>query len=147
MISAGILMFSVIAIVCVLAINAASGFIISVFFRQSPLPIPQLQQVIRLLSFAIALNLLALPFASVISGLQRLDLTNLLWALNAIITAIAAAIFVELGKGIPGLVVAIVLTSAILFLLNVILAWRLLPQLRIRPGLLRVADIRSLVRF
>ena len=146
-ISAGILMFSVIAIVCVLAINAASGLIISVFFRQSSLPISQLQQVIRLLSFAIALNLLALPFASVISGLQRLDLTNVLWALNAIITAVAAAIFVELGKGIPGLVVAIVLTSGILFLLNVILAWRLLPQLRIRPGLLRVADIRSLSVF
>ena len=146
-ISAGILMFSVIAMICVLAINAASGFIISVFFRQSMLPTPQLHQVIRLLSFAIAFNLLALPFASVISGLQRLDLTNVLWALNAIITAIAAAIFVELGKGIPGLVVAIVLTSAILLLLNVILAWHLLPELRIRPGLLRVADIRSLSVF
>jgi O-antigen/teichoic acid export membrane protein len=146
-ISAGILMFSVIAVLCVLVINAASGFIISVFFRQSPIPLSQLQQVIRLLSFAIALNLLALPFASVISGLQRLDLTNVLWALNAIITAIAAAIFVELGKGIPGLVVAIVLTSAILFLLNVILAWHLLPQLRIRPGLLRVADLRTLSVF
>ena len=103
-VNAGILMFSVIAIVCVLTVNLSSGFLISVFFRQSPLPVQQLQHVIRLLSVAIALNLLAFPFASVISGLQRLDLTNLLWALSAIITAGLAAIFVELGKGIPGLV-------------------------------------------
>jgi O-antigen/teichoic acid export membrane protein len=146
-INAGILMFSVIAIVCVLMVNMASGFLISVFFRQSSLPLPQLQHVIRLLSIAIALNLLAFPFASVISGLQRLDLTNLLWALSAIITAVAAAIFVALGKGIPGLVDAIVLTSGVLFLLNVILAWSLLPQLRIRPGLIRVADIKALSAF
>jgi O-antigen/teichoic acid export membrane protein len=146
-INAGILMFSVIALICVLTVNVASGFLISVFFWQSSLPVPQMQHAIRLLSVAIALNLLAFPFASVISGLQRLDLTNLLWALSAIITALAAAIFVELGKGIPGLVDAIVLTSGILFLLNVILAWRLLPQLRIRPGLIRVADIKALSAF
>ena len=146
-VNAGILMFSVIAIVCVLTVNLASGVLISVFFSQSSLPIQQLQHVIRLLSIAIALNLLAFPFASVISGLQRLDLTNLLWGLSAILTAVLAAIFVELGKGITGLVDAIVLTSAILFLLNITLAWSLLPQLRIRPDLIRFKDIKGLSAF
>ena len=74
-INAGMLMFSVIAALCILTVNLASGFLISVFFRQSLLPVVQIQQAIRLLSVAIALNLLAFPFASVISGLQRLDLT------------------------------------------------------------------------
>jgi O-antigen/teichoic acid export membrane protein len=146
-INAGILMFSVLAMVCALTVNVAAGFLISVFFRQSLLPVFQFQHAIRLLSVAIALNLLAFPFASVISGLQRLELTNLLWALNAIITASAAAVFVSLGRGIPGLVDAIVLSSVILFLLNVIVAWRLFPQLRIRPGLVRLADIKALSAF
>jgi len=146
-INAGMLMFSVIAAICVLTVNLASGFMISVFFRQSSLPVFQIQHAIRLLSAAIALNLLAFPFASVISGLQRLDLTNLLWGLNAVIMAIAAAIFVVLGRGVPGLVEAIVLTSGILFLLNVILAWRLLPQLRIHPTLVRTSDIKALSVF
>jgi O-antigen/teichoic acid export membrane protein len=145
--NAGILVFSVIAMVCVLGVSAASGFLVSVFFRQSLLPVLQLQHAIRLLSVAFALNLLAFPFASVISGLQRLDLTNLLWGLNATITALAAVVFVELGKGIPGLVHALVLTSGILFLLNVSLAWHLLPQLRIRPGLVRFADVKALSAF
>jgi O-antigen/teichoic acid export membrane protein len=145
--NAGILMFSAIAVLSVFAVNLASGFLISVFFRQSLLPIWQVQHVIRLLSIAIALNLLAFPFASVMSGLQRLDLTNLLWALNAIFTAVAAAVFVAMGKGIPGLVYAIVLTSGILFTLNVILAGHLLPELRIRPGLVRLNDIKALSVF
>ena len=101
-INAGILMFSMIAAICALTINLAADFLISIFFRQSSLPILQLQHSIRLLGIAIALNLLAFPFASVMSGLQRLDLTNLLWSLNAIITALAATVFVTLGKGIPG---------------------------------------------
>jgi O-antigen/teichoic acid export membrane protein len=147
LINAGILMFSVLAMVCALTVKVAAGFLISVFFRQSLLPVFQFQHAIRLLSVAIALNLLAFPFASVISGLQRLELTNLLWALNAIITASAAAVFVSLGRGILGLVDAIVLTSVILFLLNVIVAWRLFPQLRIRPGLVRLADIKALSAF
>jgi len=146
-INAGILVFSGIALLSVLAINMASGSLVAVFFRQSSLPVLQLQHAIRLLGIAIGLNLLAFPFASVISGLQRLDLTNLLWALNAIITALAAVLFVELGKGIPGLVNAIVLTSGILFVLNALLAWKLLPQLRIRPGSVRLADIKALATF
>jgi O-antigen/teichoic acid export membrane protein len=146
-VNAGFLVFSVIAIVCVLTANAGSGVLISVFFRQSSLPVSQLQHAIRLLSLGMALNLLAFPFASVISGLQRLDLTNLLWALNATITALSAVAFVKLGQGIPGLVHAIVLTSGILFVLNVALAWRLLPYLRIKPGMVRFADIKALSAF
>lgn len=146
-INAGIVMFSIIAAVCVVIMNVASGFLISVFFREASLPVLQIQESIRLLSVAIALNLLVFPFSSVISGLQRLDLTNLLWGLNAVITAVTAAIFVELGKGIPGLVDAIVLTSGVIFFLNLILAWRLLPNLRFHPSLVRMADIKALSVF
>ncbi|HEX4485957.1 MAG TPA: oligosaccharide flippase family protein [Terriglobales bacterium] len=145
--NAGILMFSLIAAVCVLAVNLSTGLLISVFFRQSPLPVWQVEHAIRFLSIAIAFNLLAFPFNSVMSGLQRLDLTNLLWALNTMITALSAAVFVALGKGVPGLVDAIVLTSAIFFLINVLIAWRLLPELRIRPDRVRVPDIKALSAF
>ncbi|MGA9798331.1 MAG: oligosaccharide flippase family protein [Terriglobales bacterium] len=146
-INAGVLMFSIIALAGLLTMQAATGFLISVFFRQSALPLIQIQHAIRLLGVAIALNLLAFPFASVIAGLQRLDLTNLLWGLNALITAIAAVVFIELGRGIDGLVDAIVLTSAIIFLLNVILTRKLLPQLRIHPGHVRMADVKALSVF
>ncbi len=145
--NAGLAMFSIIAAVCVLAVNLASGLLFSIFFQKSLLPALQIQHAIQFMSVALALNLLSFPFSSLISGLQRLDLTNLLWGLNTVITASAAVVFIRLGKGIPGLVDAIVVTSTILFLLNVLVAWRLLPQLRIHPHHVRKSDIKKLSVF
>jgi O-antigen/teichoic acid export membrane protein len=146
-VNAGILIFLGAAVLGVLTVNLASGFLISTFFRSVRVPLDQLQFVIHLLTVSIALNLLTYPFSSVISGLQRLDVVNLLWALNAIITAVSAALFVSLGLGIEGLVYAIVLTSSVLFVLSVGTARHLLPQLRVRPTSVRWSDIRELSAF
>src|SRR5579863_7626733 len=118
-VNAGILIFLAAAVLGVLAVNWAAGFLISAFFRNVQVPHAQLQFVIHLLAISIALNLLTYPFSSVISGLQRLDVVNLLWALNAVVTAASAALFVRLGFGITGLVYAIVLTSVVSFVLSV----------------------------
>jgi O-antigen/teichoic acid export membrane protein len=146
-VNAGILIFLAAAALGVLTVNLAAGFLISVFFRNVQVPHSQLQFVIHLLTVSIALNLLTYPFSSVISGLQRLDIVNLFWALNAIITAAGAALFVSLGLGIEGLVYAIVLTSSVLFVLSVGTARHLLPQLRVQPTSVRWSDIRELSAF
>jgi O-antigen/teichoic acid export membrane protein len=146
-VNAGILIFLLVAVLGVVAINLARNLLISAFFRSVPVPHTQLQFVIHLLTFGMALNLLTYPFSSVISGLQRLDALNLLWAVNAITTAIAAAVFVALGLGIKGLAYAIVLTSVIVFLLTVGTARHLLPQLRFQPASVRWKDIKELSAF
>jgi O-antigen/teichoic acid export membrane protein len=146
-VNAGILIFLAAAVLGVLAVNWAAGFLISAFFRNVQVPHAQLQFVIHLLAISIALNLLTYPFSSVISGLQRLDVVNLLWALNAVVTAASAALFVRLGFGITGLVYAIVLTSVVSFVLSVGTARHLLPQLRIRPTAVRWSDVRELCAF
>jgi O-antigen/teichoic acid export membrane protein len=146
-VNAGILIFLAVAVLGVLAVNLAAGLITSVFFRNMLLPHSEFQFIIRVLTVSIALNLLTYPFSSVISGLQRLDLVNLLWALNSLIMAGGAVLFVTLGFGIDGLVYAIVLTSSILFVLSVGTARHLLPQLRIRPASVRWTDVRELSAF
>jgi len=146
-INAGILIFSAIALVWVLAVNLASRALISFFFRQSSVEPFHLQHALRVLTLAIALNLLSTPFFSIICGLQRLDLVNMFWTASSIITACAGALFVFLGWGINGLVDALVLTSVTMVLLSVGVAWRLLPQLRFNPRLVRLADIKELSSF
>jgi O-antigen/teichoic acid export membrane protein len=146
-VNAGILIFLAVAVMVVLVVNLAAGFLISVFFRNVQVSHAQLQFVIHVLTVGIALNLLTYPFSSVISGLQRLDFINLFWALNTIITAVGAALFVSLGLGIEGLVYAIVLTSSLLFILNVAVSRHLLPQLRVRPASVRWRDIKDLSAF
>ena len=146
-VNAGILIFLLVAVLGVMAVNFAHNFLISAFFYNVHVPHDQLRFVIQLLTFAMALNLLTYPFSSVISGLQRLDVVNLLWAVNAITTAIGAALFVDLGFGIKGLVYALVLTSITVFLLTVGAARYLLPQLRFQPASVRWCDIRELSAF
>jgi O-antigen/teichoic acid export membrane protein len=146
-VNAGILIFLAIAILGMLVVNLAAGFLVSAFFHHVLVPASQFQFIIRLLTVSIALNLLTYPFSSVISGLQRLDVVNLLWALNTIVTAAGAAMFVHLGLGIEGLVYAIVLTSSLLFMLNVGISRHLLPQFRIRLTSVRWSDIRELSVF
>jgi O-antigen/teichoic acid export membrane protein len=146
-VNAGILIFLAIAVLGVLAVNLAAGLLTAAFFRNVMVPHSQFRFIIHLLTVSIALNLLTYPFSSVISGLQRLDLVNLLWALNTIITAGGAALFVSLGFGIEGMVYAIVLTSSVLFVLSVGIARHLLPQLRVRLTSVQWTDIRKLSAF
>ena len=146
-INAGILIFSAIALAWVLAVNMANRALVAFFFRQSSVEPLDLQHALRVLTLAIALNLLSTPFLSIICGLQRLDLVNMFWMASSIITACAAALFVSLGWGINGLVDALVLTSIIMFVLAVGFAWHLLPQLRISPRAVHLTDIKELSSF
>ena len=146
-INAGLLMFLGVAVICVAGLNLCSRFLISAFFQHTSATLPQLQHAVRLLTIAIAFNLLAFPFASIATGLQRLDFTNLLSALSAMLMAILAALSLASGLGIMGLVYSIVLTSGINLLLYVGIAKRLLPQFRISPSLIRTEDIRALFSF
>lgn len=146
-INAGILIFTFIALAWVLTVNLANRTLLSLFFRQSSIEPSHFQHALRLLTLAIAFNLLCTPFFSIISGMQRLDLVNMFWTASSLITASAAALFVSFGWGMDGLVAALVLTSAVIFVFAVVTAWHLLPQLRIRPQSVHLADIRELSSF
>lgn len=146
-VNAGVLVFLAIALLAVVLSNLAAGFVVSAFFRNVPASRMPLEYLFRLLTISIALNLLTYPFSSVISGLQRLDIVNGLWALNTILTASGVALFVMLGLGIEGLVFAIVLTSVTLFSLTVAVARHLVPELRLELTSVHWGDIKALASF
>ncbi len=146
-VSAGILIFVAVAVLAVVLANIGVSFVISAFFRNVPPSRMPFQYLVRLLTLSIGLNLVSYPFYSIISGLQRYDIVNGLWALSTIVTAVAAAFFVFIGLGIEGLVMAIVLASCVSLILNFSISRRLLPQLRIRPASVRWIDIKELASF
>jgi len=55
-----------------------SSFIVPVVFRDSPVELPELVVLFRYFLIVIVANVLTLLFSSVSSGLQRLDLTNMM---------------------------------------------------------------------
>jgi len=145
--NAGLLMYFAVAIVCAAALNISGRLVISVFFQNTSLPLPDLRHAIQLFTLVIVLNLLAFPFSSIIAGLQRLDLTNSLSAANTIITALGTVLFLAAGLGFMGLIYSVVLASSINLLLYIWAARYLLPQLRISPGRVRMEDIKALFSF
>jgi O-antigen/teichoic acid export membrane protein len=146
-INAGLVMFLLLAVLCALSLHLATARLVTVFFQQAPVPLTELRDALHFLVTAIAFNILAFPFSSVITGLQRLDFTNLLSGLNSITTAILAALFLAMGLGIRGLAYSIILSSAITLILSILVAKRLLPEFKVAPSIVRAADLRDLSSF
>lgn len=145
--NSGLIMFFGISVLCMCGIYLGSKLLISTFFREAPISSIQLQHVIHWLAWAIGFNLLAFPFASITTGLQRLDFINLLSAANLIVTALLAALFLSLGMGVVGLAYAIVLAAALNLVLHIGVARYLLPQFQPSARLIRMEDIKSLFSF
>lgn len=145
--NSGLIMFLGISALCVCAMIFGSGLITSAFFQRAPVSWIQLQHAVRWLSLAVGLNLLAFPFASITMGLQRLDFTSLLSAINLIATALLVALFLASGSGIMGLAYAILAAAALNLLLQIAVAKYLLPEFETSLKFIRMSDIKSLFSF
>jgi len=146
-VNVGLVIFLAVAMLSLLCLNLGSTLIVSTFLSQAPAPLPQVVSAFRWVTVAIALNLLTFPLASVVTGLQRFDLTSVLSSLNLIATASLVALFLASGAGILGLAYAMALASASNVVLHAIMTKRLLPDVRIAPELVRIADVKSLFSF
>jgi O-antigen/teichoic acid export membrane protein len=83
--------------------------------------------------FAIANALSA--FGAIQGGLQRMDITNKVAIAISIPMIIGTIFFLEQGYGLPGLVVNSAIILVITSITNIIIAFKLLPELRFTPFL------------
>lgn len=98
-----------------------------------------------LLLFA-ATNVLS-AFPALLSGLQRMDLTNLLSFAASWVKIIATVAFLKTGFGLPGLLYSQALAFGVFAGGAVMLAFRLVPGLRIGPGQVRRSAFAELFGF
>ncbi|MGD9015132.1 MAG: oligosaccharide flippase family protein, partial [Candidatus Omnitrophota bacterium] len=72
------------------------------------------------------------PFRAIQGGLQRMDITNKV-AIGVSIPMVAGTIvFLESGYGLPGLMVNNAIILSLTIITNVVIAYRILPQLKFR---------------
>ncbi|HJX00051.1 MAG TPA: oligosaccharide flippase family protein [Terriglobales bacterium] len=102
-------------------------------FRGSPTPSAELVLLFRLFLVVIAANILNLLFSSVTSGLQRLDLTNLISAVNVFLNALFSASLLLAGFGLRGLVYGYAASGVITVAVYLVLVRRLLPNIVLNP--------------
>ncbi len=72
-------------------------------------------------------------FRSVLLGLQRMDLTNIIAVSASLVNAAGVVIFLSLGLGLKGLVASGLIAAVLTGFLQTLLSRRVFPRLRFRP--------------
>ena len=72
-------------------------------------------------------------FRSVLLGVQRMDITNIIAILASLVNAAGVILFLSLGFGLKGLVMSGLIVAVFTVVLQTIFAYKTLPQMRFRP--------------
>lgn len=122
----------------------AHAIVQQLFRGPSAMAAPQVLALWPMLLAIVAADLLVRPFTSLINGLQRMDLTNVVASLAAFGSALLTVLFLCAGAGVGGLLLAALMTSLLGLVATVVVARWLLPS--VTPNPLR-CDLITLKRL
>jgi len=86
-------------------------------------------------------------FYSIQIGLQRMDITNKVSIAMTVPSLAGTLLVLKLGYGLRGLIVNHFAMTVIFVAVNMLIARRLLPSLRVRPTLFRFGALKELITF
>lgn len=147
LLNTGLALFALLALLIVSLLWAGSNWIVATLFRGSALQATTLIPLFRYFLILIGANIMTMLFSSVTSGLQRLDLTNMVGSFNVLCGAMIGGALVLRGWGLPGLLYAAILSSLLTLLIYWVLFRRLLPQLILNPLRVDVSEAKNLFHF
>ena len=147
LLNTGLAVFALLSAVLVGALWAASGHVERLFFRGSAGSAAELTTLFRYFLVVIAANILILLFSSVTTGLQRMDLTNVMSAFNTLCAAIVGAILLIRDWGLRGLLYGQICAVLLTLLGYFVLIARLLPLIRLNPAVIEVGEARRIFGF
>ena len=147
LVDTGLMLYLLIAALLAGALFFASSLLIPLFFHQPSIPRPQLQTLWYLFSCIVAVNTLTIPFYSIVNGLQRMDLSNILTSLNVISRAVLTVALLWKGMGLEGLVLANLLAPLLVLVCYIWMVHRLLPELNLNPLRSDPREIKHIFSF
>ena len=145
--NSGLSLFFLLAIAINVALAAAAVPLSSWFFHGSTVAQAEIVRLFRLFLIVIGTNIINLLLSSVTTGLQRLDLTNMISAGNVFLSALFSALLLLNGWGLRGLVYGYIASGVLTVIAYVITIRRLLPQVAINPVEFDRAEARKLFSF
>ena len=107
----------------------------------------QAQTILYIVGITSIFSFPLLALNGVLSGLQRYDLTALIGFITATLSAIVTVAVLLAGFGIVELVLFISITQMLCSLLNLFLAKKLFPSLRISPALVSKKPLKTIFSF
>jgi O-antigen/teichoic acid export membrane protein len=106
-----------------------------------------LAQLWRYVLVITGLNILSVPFYSVVTGLQRMDLSTISGVFSTLCSALLTVGLLWLGWGLQGLLIASLLTTFLTLLLFVWMVHRLLPKVSLNPLNSRWVELKGILTF
>jgi O-antigen/teichoic acid export membrane protein len=147
LLNSGLSLFLVLDLVIGAALWIATPLFVHSLFHGSTVPNAELVSLLRFFQILIAANILSQLFASVTTGLQRLDLTHMVGAANAIMSAVFSAVLLLRGFGLRGLVFGYIVSGIVTILLYLLLVRKLLPEVTLNPLRFDRAEARKMFGY
>ncbi len=147
LVGTGLALFGFMGVLVVSLLWVASPKLSVWLFRGSANGPAELLELFHCLLILVGLNILTFPFSSVTSGLQRLDLTNLLTSVSVMCGAVFGASLLILGRGVRGLLYGSIFSAGLTLVLYVWISRRLLPQVEFNPLRADSKEARKIFRF
>jgi O-antigen/teichoic acid export membrane protein len=127
-------LYALIATLTVCLLGFCSHFIVKQLFHgPSSEMIGRVLPLWPLLLITVAADILARPFGSVINGLQRIDLTNVLLFVHSLVNAVLTVTFLLAGAKVGGLLLATLLSSVFNLVACALITRKLLPAVVPNP--------------
>ncbi len=147
LLNSGLTLFLLLDLVIGTALWLATPLLADRLFRGSTVPSTELVVLLRCFLIVIAANILTQLFASVTTGLQRLDLTNVMSVANVLLSAFFGAFLLLRGWGLRGLVYGYIGSGILTVALYFIVVRRLLPQVALNPMRFDRAEARKMFGY
>jgi len=145
-VNTGIVFYTILMLVLLAVMALSTGPIFS-FLNISSAPGSEVMFVFWTGAVIFCLSNALSPLIAIQNGLQRMDIPNKVSVCMSVITVAGTVFFLENGYGLKGLV----LTSALVFCcsgtVNVVLAFKIFPQLRLDPRLFTAKELARLFKY
>ena len=147
LLSSGLILFLLLDIVISTVLWAAIPRLTGLLFHGSAVPNTELVVLLRCFLIVIAANILTQLFASVTTGLQRLDLTHMMSAANVLLGALLGGLLLLRGWGLRGLVYGYIGSGILTVAVYLVMVRRLLPQVALNPLRFDKTEARKMFGF
>lgn len=132
-VNSGFALFLTLAAVIGTILWIAAPWLVHWLFRGTIMPRGEVIVLLRLFVAVVVANILTLMLSSIVTGLQRLDITNTISAANLFLSASFSAVLLLHGDGLRGLVYGYMVSSGITVAAYITVLRRLLPNVAMNP--------------
>lgn len=134
---------------CLLAgtLWVSSPFLLRTLFRTSSVPPPELRILWHYLILLVFANTITLLFSSVVTGLQRMDLSTCIGSINLLLSASLSVLFLKWNLSLRGILYAYVIAAWFTSLAYIYVVHRLLPEIKLNPVACRWTVAKEILSF